>query len=162
MVNLAMNTNSKIDFTPAEDIPYPSSFPPQEFYQGQSKITLDQLIGLRELVEHRSGEKKIDQFIRENPTVLTAALRFATTGHHAAWVLSQQMIRPKLAASQPGLIPDFIIGGRSSDGFEWWVVELKGADAKLFSRKNGYLYLSYSLNKGVCQLLTYIDYRLLR
>jgi hypothetical protein len=153
-----MDTNSKIAFTPAKDIPYPSDWPPQEFFYDQSRITLDQLTGLRVLIGHRAGEKQIDQFIRENPTVLTAALRFASTGHHGAWVLSQQMLRPKLGTSQPGLIPDFIIGGKSSDGFEWWVAEIKGADAKLFSHRNSYLCLSDTLNKGVCQLLTYVDY----
>lgn len=143
---------------PVKDIPYPSHFHPKEFHHSRREITHEQLTELGELVESRSGEKQIDRFIRDNPSVLTAALKFASTGHHGTWILSQQMIRPKLGTVKPGLIPDFIIGGKSSDGFEWWVVELKGADAKLFTRKGGKLCPSHTLNKGICQLLTYIDY----
>jgi len=152
-----MEPNSKIKFVRAR-AGYPSDFPPKEFYRSQMSITRDQIAGLRKLIERKSGEKEVDLFIRDNPAVLTAALKFAATGHHGAWVLTQQMIRPKLGITKPGLIPDFIIGGKSSDGFEWWVVELKGVDAQLFSYKGESLQLSDTLNKGICQLLGYIDY----
>jgi len=137
---------------------YQKDWPPEEFYQYESNITHEQLEGLRQIVEKNSKEKEIDQFIRNNPVVLTASLAFASTGHHGSWILSQKMIRPMLGEGRPGLIPDFIIGGRSSDGFSWWVVELKGANANLFSRKGENLYFSKELNRGLCQLLSYIDY----
>ena len=137
---------------------YPSDFPPQEFFLERSDITDAHIDTLRALVKNNSGEKQIDETLRENPELLIAALRIVHTGNHGCWVLSQQMIRPKLKENKPGLIPDFIVGGLSSDGFEWWVVELKGANANLFSRVNNKLQLSSTLNKGMCQLLTYIDY----
>jgi hypothetical protein len=63
-----------------------------------------------------------------------------------------------LAQRVPGLVPDFIIGGRSSLGFQWMVVELKGADENVFSKNGRDISLSRTASRGVCQLLEYIDF----
>ncbi len=137
---------------------YPPDWPPVEFYCDEWQITDQQLEQFRGLVQSTAGERAIDKFIQGNRAILVAALRLYSTGHHGAWVLSQQMIKPKIGQSQFGLKPDYIIGGRSSDGFRWWVVELKGANAKLFDRKGRTARFSGTLSRGICQLLSYISY----
>jgi hypothetical protein len=68
------------------------------------------------------------------------------------------MVRPPLTAAQTGMKPDYIIGGRNSEGFLWMVVELKGVDQPLFVQKGKRLALSSYANQGLCQLLEYIQY----
>ena len=150
---------SQLKIVPLSQLAYPSDFPPEEFHRPISDMTQEQLTRLSELVQSDASETDLDAFIRKNPVVLTATLRAASTGHHGAWVLSQPMIRNKIRQDRPGLIPDYIVGGKSSDGFEWWVVELKGANAKLFTGDNKRrLHMSSTLNRGICQLLSYTDY----
>jgi len=59
---------------------------------------------------------------------------------------------------QKGLIPDYIVGGCSSGGFNWFVLELKGADRQMLTASNNYLYLSSAANKAIGQVIEYIDY----
>lgn len=40
---------------------------------------------------------------------------------------------------------------------DWFVLELKGADQRAFTRRGKQVLLSATANQGVCQLLTYID-----
>ncbi len=111
------------------------------------------------LLDNKAGETKIDDFLVSNPEVFTAALQDFRTGQHAAIVIPKQAIRPKIIVDNVrGLIPDFIIGGKNSDGWNWWVVELKGSDQTLFSQTKLDTYFSSEINKGICQLLEYIDY----
>lgn len=79
-------------------------------------------------------------------------------GHHASWIVPQQVIRPPQPEVIPGLKPDYILGGKSSDGFMWYVVELKAHNDNIFSVTNGNISLSSSANRGIIQLLEYIDY----
>ena len=141
-----------------KEFKYHPDWPPREFYHYASKITSEQVDKLQELIENNISETQIDQYLRKNPALLTAPLKWSSTGHHGAWVLAQQVIKPKLGQSKPGMIPDFIVGGKNSGGFEWWVIELKGANHKLFTRKGHKVYFSDVLNKGICQTLGYIDY----
>ena len=61
--------------------------------------------------------------------------------------------------NQRGLIPDFIVGGKNSDGFQWWVIEIKSANQNLLRKnKNDEIYFTSEGNKGVSQLIEYIDY----
>ena len=138
--------------------PYQADWPLREFYTHESAATRVQLATLRKLVKNNSGESALDKFIKSNPAVLTMALKYVSTGHGGAWVLPQQTIKTRMNSSDKGLIPDYIIGGLNSDGFSWWVVELKGADSQMFSKRNGSLYFSQTLNKAICQTLEYIDY----
>jgi len=69
-------------------------------------------------------------------------------------------IRSGIHGTVQGMIPDFLVGGESSNGITWLVVELKGAGAKLFSGSGGASKLRFSsdANRGICQALEYIDY----
>lgn len=137
---------------------YPDDWPPKEFFFHKFFSDLSPVNEFEKLIKSSPGETAIDNFIRDHPSVLAMALEPLSTGHHGAWVIPQQVIRPKINENTPGLIPDYILGGNSSDGFTWWVVELKGADVNLFSKRKNELCFSPTLNKGICKLLTYIDY----
>lgn len=145
-------------FMPASEVPYPKDFPPEEYYVTRTKITREQVDALHRLVTDRASEKDLNEFVKDNPAILLSLLQWTRTGHHGAWVISKATVRPHLPGDRRGYIPDFLLGGKSSDGFTWWVVELKGADANLFSKRGNYYRLSYNANHGVCQLLNYIDY----
>lgn len=137
---------------------YPAGWPPKEFFVNEHVVTKVQLEQFREILNYRSDETTIDTFLRNNPEVMVNALSFASTGHHGAWVVPQQNVRPPQVNVIHGLKPDYIVGGRSSDGFKWFVIELKGANEKIFSNSNGRLIFSKTVHKGVFQLLEYIDY----
>lgn len=138
---------------------YPEHFPPQEFHVTEHDITESHANKLSSLVEDEVEETKIDKgFIRDNPAVWTGALSWHRTGHHGAWVLSQQTLKPHFSSGSPGMIPDYIIGGKHSGGFFWYVVELKGPNQEMFSGGGIDLRLSDKLNRGICQTLRYLDH----
>lgn len=119
----------------------------------------EQVNTFEELIKANSEETAIDRFLRDNPEIFTAALHNHRTGHHATCIIPKQSIRPHIQENgQRGLIPDFIVGGKSSDGWEWWVVEIKGANQTLFTQTKNETYFSSEINKGICQLLEYIDF----
>ena len=73
------------------------------------------------------------------------------------WIVSQQQIRPKTLTH--GLKPDYLIGGKSSSGITWHVLELKSPRDTLFVRTSkGRLKFSETAHEGVFQLLEYIDF----
>src|SRR6516162_2928281 len=78
------------------------------------------------------------------------------TGHHMSWIFPKEQIRP---SSDPvgGLIPDYLMAGASSSGVDWFVLELKGADKRAFGKTGKRVSLSLDVNKGICQMLNYID-----
>ena len=133
-------------------------WPPKEYFVHESDLESEIVDGFRELVHSNSGEKAIDKFISENPIILTSILDIKSTGHHAAWVVPKKNIRPHISKDMPGLIPDFLVGGKNSYGITWYVVELKGAEHKLFSKIGGKLQLSGTANKGLCQVLEYMSF----
>lgn len=123
-------------------------------------IREEQVVEFEELLDGGAGETEIDTFLTDNPEVFTAALHEYRTGHHGAIVIPKQSLKPKIhKQNERGLIPDFIIGGDSSDGWSWWVVEIKGTSQTLFTYKNtGETYFNSEINKGICQLLEYLDF----
>ena len=147
-----------LKFTNTADRPYPVEWPPEKFHLSHRKIKKKQALNLQKLIENNVKETEIDNFLRDNPNILVNCLRSFSTGHHGAWVIPQQQIKPPMASKHKGLIPDYIIGGKSSDGVEWFVLELKGVSDKLFTKTGKLLYLSSVLNKAVCQTMEYIDY----
>lgn len=142
-----------------EDI-FLGKFPPEEFEYHDSYTTLDQFNNLIEIIENNSTEKIIDKYLTDNPEILTTILHHFETGNHKGWVFPKLTLTPRIEYMfQKGMIPDFIVGGQSSDGQEWWLLELKGADEKIFNiDKNNRIKFSDTLNKGICQLIEYIDY----
>ncbi|WP_404471948.1 DUF4263 domain-containing protein [Vreelandella venusta] len=137
---------------------YPEEWPPYEYYLSESKITREDFLGLKELVENNSGETDIDRYITERPQLLLSVLDMKNTGHHAAWVIPKQQIKPHVSSEMRGLIPDFLVGGKNSFGVTWYIVELKGANHKLFSMAGGSVKLSDVANKGFCQSLIYMQF----
>lgn len=67
------------------------------------------------------------------------------------------MIRARLSGTSPGLIPDYLVAGANSDGVTWWVLEVKSPGASIFGRTDSAKALSTDANRGVLQLLEYID-----
>lgn len=142
---------------PNRDFKYPDHFPPKEFWV-ETKVIGEGLPAFTELVESESGETAIDEYLKKHRGLLAKFMNFTQFGHHGTWVIPQQQVRPPLTSSQRGLKPDYIVGGKGSDGFRWFVVELKGADQKIFTERNGNVVFSNAANDGICQLLNYVDY----
>lgn len=137
---------------------YPKDWPPFEYYVHESSIQPEVVEGLRKLVMSNAGERQLDDYISQHRVLLTALLDFKNTGNHAAWVVPKKAIRSKISADIPGLIPDFLVGGKNSFGITWYVVELKGAGHNLFTKSGGNLYLSNTANRGLCQVLEYMHF----
>lgn len=136
---------------------YPISWPPKEFLAFQSDVTVEQLASLRKLIDEKSNERLIEKFLHKSPSILALILGLFNTGHHAAWVVPKQVIRMSIGKRAPGLIPDYLIAGANSDGVSWWVLELKGCDTRTFSNSKSSQCLSPSANRGIIQLIEYID-----
>ncbi len=141
-----------------EEWQYPNHWPPEEFCSNHLDVSREQLGLLKDLVQKNAGETEIAGFLKENKSVLVNGLRSFKTGHHSAWVIPKQMVRPPMTEQQKGLIPDYILGGLSSDGFSWFVLELKGANEKILTKTNNTLYFNSVTNKAICQTIEYIDY----
>lgn len=123
--------------------------------------TKKQLAQLKELVDGKVSETEIDSFLSANPELFAFALHGFQTGHHGIVVLPKQQIKAKskIEKDDYGLIPDFLVAGENSDGFQWWVIELKGINQNIFIKDgNSRIALSETTNKGIIQLLEYIDF----
>lgn len=105
-------------------IGYPKSLPPRAFHVEPNEIQIAQGLALKQLVEANAGETAIDTFLRSNPALLAACMNFIQFGHHGTWVVPQQAVRPPSLPEIRGLKPDYLVGGRNSDGYSWYVVEL--------------------------------------
>jgi hypothetical protein len=113
------------------------------------------------LLDQGVTETDVDNFLRDNPALIGQCLNFTNFGHHGMWVIPQKLIDPGASPKRKGLKPDYIFGGKSSDGFFWCVAELKGPQDKLFKRATDdrkTISFSAVANEGICQLLQYIDY----
>ena len=136
---------------------WPDEWPSVEFFVSQHDVTSAQLRGLRKLVDERAPEVAIERFLRSNKEALALVLGLFQTGHHATWIIPKQTVRARLSSHAPGLIPDYLVAGANSDGVSWWVLELKGCDTKAFSNSSSSHCFSPAANRGVVQLLEYID-----
>lgn len=141
-----------------EKFKYPSDWPPEEYFVPRGAVSQQQIEQLEALINRRAGETEVDSFLHEAPAIFACALSLINTGHHGSWVVSQQVVRPPQPQLQTGLKPDYIVGGKNSDGFTWYVVELKGPDESIFAESKDRVYFSNTANKGIFQLLEYIDY----
>lgn len=150
----------KFHFRRAQNIldNYPQDWPPKEYFVDPRHVTKAQMHKLEELINDEADETEIDVFLRQHLPILALCLSFFSTGHHGTWIIPQQSIRPNLNHREQGLKPDYLIGGKSSDGFTWWVLELKGVNENIFANSNGKICFTQTANRGVFQLLEYIDY----
>jgi len=136
---------------------WPDDWPRKDNYVIQHDVTLNQYQGFKELVDTRASEKEIERFLMQNKEVLSLAIFMFSTGHHMSWIFPKEQIRVP-SGDVGGLIPDYVMAGANSDGVQWFVLELKGADKEAFTKKGKQPSLSPEANKGVCQLLNYIDH----
>lgn len=130
--------------------------PPKEYNVHHYDVTKPIAQCFISLVEKNAGEKEIDIYLKKHPQLFAVLLGHYNTGHHNSWVIPQKTIKNKIVPDDKGLIPDYIIGGKSTSGIEWKIVELKGTRAKWFIDKNKEIYFSDIINKGLNQLTEYI------
>jgi Shedu protein SduA, C-terminal len=97
---------------------------------------------LRNCLQTATTEPAVQLVLEEHPVLLARALG----GGHGRWVIPQKA----LGAEH---VPDFIIGEKSSLGYEWTVVELESPTRRMFN-KNGDP--SKALNHAIRQI---VDWR---
>lgn len=145
---------------PANLLEYPKHFPPSDWHvePKQVEAAVSQAFSCL-LNKPDCTETEADTFLKSNPALLGQCLNFTNFGHHGTWVIPQKLVDPGANTIKKGKKPDYILGGKNSDGFHWCVVELKGPADKLFKRTNGgEIGFSSTANEGICQLIQYIDY----
>nr|WP_314121581.1 hypothetical protein [uncultured Brevundimonas sp.] len=103
---------------------------------------------------HAGAEEAIQLCLTQNPYLVQYAIR--NSGHHGTWVYPKQMIRPKAATGEPGLIPDFLAVTRSSLGDHWWVVELKRFDTQFADAQGAGM--SPTGHRAVSQVAGYLSH----
>lgn len=135
---------------------WPDHWPAKEHYASQHHVRPHQRAELARLLEAGVGEREVERFLAGNPEVLALMPFIYSTGHHAAWIYPKAQVRPANRGI-PGLIPDYVLAGASSNGIEWFALELKGPNEKAFTKRKSRVYLSPVANQGICQLLSYMD-----
>lgn len=135
---------------------WPPDWPRKENHAIQHDVTLDQFRTLSALLNRKASEKEIEKYLGQNREVLSLAIWMFATGHHMSWIFPKEQIRPS-SNFAAGLIPDYLMAGASSNGVDWFVLELKGADKRAFVKNGNHISLSSDANRGVCQLIAYID-----
>jgi hypothetical protein len=78
---------------------------------------------LRNCLQTATTEAAVQSILEEHPVLLARALG----GGHGRWVIPQR----RLGAEH---VPDFIIGEKSSLGYEWTLVELESPSQRMFKR----------------------------
>ncbi len=101
----------------------------------------------------QGNETAAHTILARNPIIFEPILE--RVGHHAMWFKNKPEIRPTLTNGKPGQIPDCLIAGKGSGGIEWFIVELKSPQDKLFHHDG---YFSSVANKGLNQLVRYMIY----
>ncbi|MFQ5685403.1 MAG: Shedu anti-phage system protein SduA domain-containing protein [Candidatus Scalindua sp.] len=137
---------------------YPDDWPPEDYKVNHLEANRKQLENLKALIGDNASETKIENFLKTNKNILANILRLLNTGNQGAWNIPKQVVRPHGPHNQKGHIPDYILGGLSSNGLEWYVLELKGANQKILKETNNILCFSSDANKAICQVIEYIDY----
>lgn len=135
---------------------WPADWPRRENLVIQHNVTVEQYEAFRALLERKAGEREIEAYLDRNREALSLSVVMFSTGHHASWIFPKRQIRPP-SGTRSGLIPDYLMAGANSDGVQWFVLELKGADKHAFAKAGSHVLLSSDANRGICQLVNYID-----
>lgn len=136
---------------------WPDDWPPKESYVDQFAATPAQYRKFASILKAGASERVIEGFFKSAPEVLILLTSLFSTGHHAAWLYSKRQIRPAFGAVG-GLVPDYMLAGASSLGVTWFLLELKGPNQRAFVRHGKRISLTSAANRGVCQLINYIDH----
>lgn len=132
--------------------------PPVEFRANPNEAKVTHIKHLIGLIEDNSSEKLIDSYLMKHKELLALLMRAYHTGHHHSWVIPKKVIKTKFYETEKGQIPDYILGGQSTSGKEWFIVELKGANVKWFNEGQGEIFFTNTINKGIHQLIEYLHY----
>ena len=95
-----------------------------EFFVWWDNISFEDISKLEECLKRAINENDIQRFLQENPIFLIQHLG----GGHGRWVIPKQRLGTEH-------VTDFIIGERSSIGFEWQAVELESPNVPIFNKK---------------------------
>jgi hypothetical protein len=134
---------------------WPPDWPDKKYYVSQHSVSQGQYEELEFILNSNPSETEIEVFLSNNLEVLSLLLFLYSTGHHGTFVFPKRHIRP--ASDFSGLIPDYLMAGVNSGGTEWFVVELKAPNTLAFRKRGKSICLSSEANRGVCQLLNYLD-----
>ena len=99
--------------------------PLRDYFVWWDDITRQDVDDFERVLDGATGEGELQKYLEEHPPMLIQPLG----GGHGRWVMSQKRLGSEF-------VTDFIIGERSSQGFEWTAVELESPTALLFN-KNG-------------------------
>ncbi len=102
-------------------------------------ITANDIARYREVLDAGTDEGPLQRHLALNPLLVVQHLG----GGHGRWVLPQK----RLGAEY---VPDFVVGERSSSGYEWQFVELQSPSARLFVSSSGRQ--SAQLDEGLRQI----------
>lgn len=93
---------------------------------------------LRACLNSATNEQAVQSTLEQHPVLLARTLG----GGHGRWVIPHGRLGAQL-------IPDFIIGEKSSVGYEWTVVELEGPNHRMFNKQGD---PSKALNHAIRQI----------
>jgi hypothetical protein len=110
-----------------------------QYFAWWDDITPDDVTTYEQVLEAASDERPLQTFLARNPRFLVQHLG----GGAGRWVIPQK----RLGAEY---VPDFVIGERSSSGFEWQFIELQSPNATLFVKSTGRQ--SQQLDEGLRQI----------
>ena len=133
-------------------------FAPSEYRTHYNYSNSEDIKQLISLINERTPEKEIDKHLASHKELVAFILKHYTTGNHHSWIIPKRTIKTKFSSQEKGMIPDYIIGGQSTSGIEWFLLELKGADTKWFVETQGEMYFSNIINKGIHQIIEYLHY----
>ncbi|SNZ19511.1 Shedu anti-phage system protein SduA domain-containing protein [Cohaesibacter gelatinilyticus] len=136
---------------------WPQDWPDKSKHVIPHDVTVAQYEELVALLDAKAGEREIEMFLTRNREALSMVIWLFSTGHHMSWIFPKAPFRPSVG-EVGGLIPDYLVAGANSMGVQYFVLELKGPDKRAFVKQGKRVYLSAEANKGVCQLMNYLDY----
>lgn len=110
-----------------------------EYFAWWDEITANDVEAYEKVLDAADDERPLQRFIARNPRLLVQHLR----GGGGRWVIPQKRLGSEY-------VPDFVIGERSSSGFEWQWVELQSPRATLFVPSSGRN--SKQLDEGLRQI----------
>ncbi len=96
---------------------------PEWFVRWNQVVTEDDVRALEQAIAAAKDERPLQKLFEERPHLLAQHLG----GGHGRWVIPQKRLGSEF-------VPDFLIGDRSSIGFQWHLVELESPRARMFTR----------------------------
>lgn len=133
--------------------------PPREYLFDPRKAAFEDMKALFELFKRDPTERDVDRFLREHREVLGTASCLFRAGHHGVWIIPQAKIKLPSLDGDSGLVPDYLIAARSSDGIAWWILELKRPSDQMFKlRRDGSAEPTSPYLRAKDQLFKYLEY----